>query len=650
MPMLDLNQLNEAQRKAVTWGEGPLLLLAGPGSGKTFTVTKRILYLLERGVPPEEILVITFSKDAALSMQRRFRQMAGQFFPVNFGTFHSVFYHILLESGGFHSMKLIPDSRKKNLMISVLKKYHRNMELSEDALRILSAVSLYKNTADGERALLAVPAEWREHFREITAAYTEAVRAEGAVDFDDMLFECRRLLKEDTRVRRGWQKRFRYILVDEFQDCNPVQYEVIRLLALRPYNLFAVGDDDQSIYGFRGASPDILRRFQEDFQAKQLLLDVNYRCAGEIVRASLAVIGENRNRFPKALRAADDSAKKDAEQESGLHIRSFEDRAAQNAWLLQQAKKWRKEHGTDRERCAFLFRTNSGMQRTAAVLHGAGIPFYIKESGKSIYEHFVARDIMAYLLLAAGDWRREHLLRIINRPVRYISREAVGEGRRIPEIQAYYRELLIRESRAGEVMPGKGINGSGGLCAAGSVFGYRWEVLERLSSLQRQLDSLKHMSPALGVQYVLKAAGYEDFLRTLAGNSPEKLFEWREIAEWLKADAGRFQNVSAWVKAQESFEQEMKRTSANSGEDEVLWLMTVHGAKGLEFGRVIIPDCNERVYPHGELQSGESLEEERRIFYVAMTRAKKSLELLCLTGDRGRPRLPSRFLNPLLKK
>lgn len=650
MPMLDLNQLNEAQRKAVTWGEGPLLLLAGPGSGKTFTVTKRILYLLERGVPPEEILVITFSKDAALSMQRRFRQMAGQFFPVNFGTFHSVFYHILLESGGFHSMKLISDSRKMNLMISVLKKYHRNMELSEDALRILSAVSLYKNTADGERALLAVPAEWREHFREITAAYTEAVRAEGAVDFDDMLFECRRLLEEDTRVRRGWQKRFRYILVDEFQDCNPVQYEVIRLLALRPYNLFAVGDDDQSIYGFRGASPDILRRFQEDFQAKQLLLDVNYRCAGEIVRASLAVIEENRNRFPKALRAADDSAKKDAEQESGLHIRSFEDRAAQNAWLLQQAKKWRKEHGTDRERCAFLFRTNSGMQRTAAVLHGAGIPFYKKEAGKSIYEHFVARDIMAYLLLAAGDWRREHLLRIINRPVRYISREAVGEGRRIPEIQAYYRELLIRESRAGEVTPGKGINGSGGLCAAGSAFGYRWEVLERLSSLQRQLDSLKHMSPALGVQYVLKAAGYEDFLRTLAGNSPEKLFEWREIAEWIKADAGRFQNVFAWVKAQESFEQEMKRTSANSGEDEVLWLMTVHGAKGLEFGRVIIPDCNERVYPHGELQSGESLEEERRIFYVAMTRAKKSLELLCLTGDRGRPRLPSRFLNPLLKK
>lgn len=625
LPMLDLHQLNEAQRKAVTWGEGPLLLLAGPGSGKTFTVTKRILYLLERGVPPEEILVITFSKDAALSMQQRFRQMAGQFFPVHFGTFHSVFYHILLESGEFRSLKLIPDSRKKYLMISVLKRYSRSTELSEDASRILAAISLYKNTADGERALLTVPAEWREHFREITAAYTEALRAEKAVDFDDMLFECRRLLEEDARVRSSWQKRFRFILIDEFQDCNPVQYEVIRLLAGKPYNLFAVGDDDQSIYSFRGASPDILRRFQEDFQARQLLLDVNYRCAGEIVRASLAVIGENRNRFPKALRAAAESAPKGTEPDHGLHIRFFEERAAENAWLLQQADKWRKEHGAGGEHCAFLFRTNSGMQRTAAALHGAGIPFYTKEAAKSIYEHFVARDIMAYLLLAAGDWRREYLLRIINRPVRYISREAVGEGRSIPEMQAYYRELMLRESRAGE-------------------------VLERLSSLQRQLDSLKQMSPALGVHYVLKAAGYENFLRTLAGNSPEKLFVWLEVTEWLKADAARFQNVSAWVKAQESFEQEMIKTSANAGEEEALWLMTVHGAKGLEFDRVIIPDCNERVFPYGELQRVESIEEERRIFYVAMTRAKKSLELLCLTGDRGRPRLPSRFLSPLLKK
>lgn len=680
MPMLDLNSLNEAQRRAVTWGEGPLLLLAGPGSGKTFTITKRILYLLERGIPPEEILVITFTKEAAAAMQRRFRQMSGQLFPVNFGTFHSVFYHIMLESGRFRRLQLIKDSQKKSLMISILKRYKESTELSDDAVRILAAVSLYKNTADRERAISEMPPGLEEHFGEIFASYTEAVREAGAVDFDDMLFECRRLLEENSKVRRGWQNRFRHILIDEFQDCNPVQYEVIRLLTVEPYNLFAVGDDDQSVYGFRGAEPDILRQFAVDFQAERLLLDVNYRCTEEIVKASLAVIEENKDRFPKALKAADSAGETEKSgnagntgntgstestenagdtgnaghtgEPAGLHIRPFQDRAAQNTWLLQQAEMWRRCHMGDGARCAVLFRTNSHMQRAAAALHGAGIPFFKREAGKSIYEHFVVKDIMAYLLLAVGDWRREHLLRVINRPVRYISREAVGNGRTISEMQEYYREQLARESRTGNALPEadrmgrKRVEGDRGMSGAA---GYRWEILERLSCLQRQLDSLKDMSPALGVQYILKAVDYDGCLRTLARGSPEKLSEWREIAEWLKADAGRFKSVREWAEAQESCAEDAGNRSVRSDEGEAIWLMTVHGAKGLEFDRVIIPDCNEKVFPHGELQTKERIEEERRIFYVAMTRAKKSLELLYLTGDSVRPRLPSRFLNPLLQ-
>lgn len=611
MPMLDLNSLNEAQRKAVTWGRGPLLLLAGPGSGKTFTITKRILYLLERGVSPEEILVITFTKEAAAAMQSRFRQLSERVSPVNFGTFHSVFYHILLESGGFRHLQLLNDSQKKKIMISVLRRYEMTSELSEDAVRILAVVSLYKNTGDRERAISQMPPGWGEHFEKIAASYTEAVREAGAADFDDMLFECRRLLEENQNVRSSWQTRFRHILIDEFQDCNPVQYEVIRLLAGESCNLFAVGDDDQSIYGFRGASPDILRRFEEDFGAERLLLDVNYRCTEEIVKASLSVIAENQDRFPKALRAADPGGEK------GLHLRPFQDRAAQTGWLLRQAAEWRQCHREDGVRCAVLFRTNSGMQRAAAALHGAGIPVFMRERGKNIYEHFVVKDIMAYLLLAAGDWRREYLLRIVNRPVRYISREAVGEGRTIPEMQAYYREQ---------------------------------HKIENLSCFQKQLNSLKGMPPALGIRYILKAVGYEGHLRTLAKGDQEKLSEWREIIEWLKADAGRFQKVHDWAEAQESYIGETEKHFLRSDEKETICLMTVHGAKGLEFDKVIIPDCNERVFPHGDLQTREQIEEERRIFYVAMTRAKKSLELLYLTGDSARPRLPSRFLNPLLER
>ena len=192
--MLDFSNLNESQRRAVTWGGGPLLLLAGPGSGKTFTVTRRIQYLLEQGIPPDQILVITFTKDAAVEMQCRFRQTSEQSFPVQFGTFHSVFYHILLESNGFRRLNLLSDSRKKNLMMSVLKRCQGSGELAEDAVRILSAISLYKNTANRERAAAAVPSEWREHFEEIVASYTKAVREAGAVDFDDILFECRRML------------------------------------------------------------------------------------------------------------------------------------------------------------------------------------------------------------------------------------------------------------------------------------------------------------------------------------------------------------------------------------------------------------------------------------------------------------------------
>lgn len=660
--MLDLHHLNEAQREAVAWSGGPLLLLAGPGSGKTFTVMWRILYLLERGVPPEEILVITYTKEAAASMQRRFRQISGHTYPVNFGTFHSVFYHILLESGGFNCLRLLNESQKKNFMLSVLKQFGEGAEpkaelraelkeelrgepkteLGEDASRILAAVSLYKNTEDRERAEAKMPAEWRERFGEILSAYREATGKAGGMDFDDMLFECRRLLAGNSSVRRGWQKRFPYILIDEFQDCNPIQYEVVKLLAAEPYNLFAVGDDDQSIYGFRGAKPDILRQFSEDFKAKRLLLNVNYRCRTEIVNASLSVIGENQNRFPKALRAADTSAEevrgrtavrkereKAAETESGLHIRFFQDREKQTDWLLQQAAEWRRLHAGDGERCAVLFRTNSQMQRNAAALLDAGISFFKREAGKSTYEHFVAKDIMAYLLLAAGDGSREHLLRIMNRPVRYISREAVGEGKTLAEVRAYYVEQPDAEH---------GRNG---------------EALARLSCLQRQLDILRHMSPALGVRYVLKAIGYDGYLQTRAKDDMEKLAEWRELSEWLLAEAGRFQSVGEWAKAQRRCIREAAKgpfpsEGVRSGEGEALWLMTVHGAKGLEFDRVIIPDCNERVYPHGELLGKEQVEEERRIFYVAMTRAKKSLDLLCLTGDSARPRLLSRFINPLL--
>lgn len=627
----DLQRMNKAQREAVTWGEGPLLLLAGPGSGKTFTIANRILFLIEQGVPPEELLVITFTKEAALSMQRRFQKMSDKFYPVNFGTFHSVFYHILQESGGFRSVKLLKDSQKRNLIIPILKKYDRRPEgagtqesLAGDAGKALEAIGYYKNTGD-EGAAEKMPDFCRDRFSEILREYREAVQGQGALDFDDMLFECKKLLESREEVRSYWQGRFRHILIDEFQDINPVQYQVLRLLAAVPRNIFAVGDDDQSVYGFRGSRPELMKQFTEEYRAETRLLDVNYRCAKSIIDASLAVIGENRNRFLKNLKAAP------GRQEGELSLRSFRDREEESAYLTEALKKWLEEHREDREYCAVLFRTNAAMQGTAARLKKAGIPCVMSQKVQSIYEHFIVKDIMAYLLLAAGEWKREYLLRIINKPSRYVGREAVGEGRSLEDMKKYY-ERKNREN--------------GGNRTAG----YGKDIPERLEQLQRQMKFLKGLSPGAGVSYILKAMKYEAYLKTQAAGNPEKAEEWEELLDWLKADGAGYENPKKWLEAQEAYTSGLEKQPAPfTGEErERVRLMTVHGAKGLEFHTVFLPDCNERVFPHGSMPGPQETEEERRLFYVAMTRAKESLELLYLSGDRTRPRLPSRFLNPLL--
>ena len=636
--MLDLNDMNPAQRMAVTQADGPLLVLAGPGSGKTFTVTRRILYLLERGVPPEQILVISFTREAAQSMQRRFQEVSRTFQPVNFGTFHSIFFHILQRSNALRSTKLLTNSEKKNLMIPILKKYRvksdndqSNDNLREDCAAILAAVSYYKNTLRILAAADKISAEWRPHFQSILDEYQLAVNACGKLDFDDMLSRCRQLLLEDERMRKSWQERFRYILIDEFQDINPVQYEVISLLAGEHSHIFAVGDDDQAIYGFRGSEPECLKRFEREYRAERMLLDVNYRSHPQIVRASLAVIGENKNRFEKQLKP--DPGREEHGGEERVRMYPFKDKESQYDYLIERLSKFHLENQTSAQRkeCAVLFRTNSGMQGLAVRLRSEGIPFVMGERMQSIYEHFIVKDVTAYLTLAAGEWNRESLLRIVNKPSRYINREAVGSSPfSVSQLRDYYN---MQEMQAGT----------------------RQKVMHHIDIFERQLKTMKKLSPGLAAVYVQKAVGYDKYLCRMAGGDEVKFKEWQELLEWLKADAGRFASVAEWKAAQEEHTKALEEgNNVRSGReqldmDAVIRLMTVHGAKGLEFDTVIIADCNETVFPHGRLREEAEVEEERRVFYVAMTRAKENLELLYLSGTRDRPRLPSRFLNPLLE-
>jgi len=530
----------------------------------------------------------------------------------------------------------------------------------------LSAISFYKNTLQLSAAAGKAPARWKPHFEVLCRDYERAVKATGRIDFDDMLCECRELLQKDSAAREYWQGRFRHILMDEFQDINPIQYEVVKLLSASPHNLFAVGDDDQAIYSFRGAEPDCLHRFVREYGARQLLLEINYRSKAEIVRASLAVIEENKNRFTKQLRAAQPQgcqqrveavspclSVQDAygtDLQRPLVLRELPDREAQYQWILMELS----QPSRPEESRAVLFRTNSYMQGFAARLQAANIPYEMREKVSSIYEHFIVADLRAYLQVAQGKGSREQMLRIMNRPSRFISREALGDGRiEISRMQAYYQRAQMPESQ-------------------------KRRVREALSKLEGQLQKLRDLSPLPAVSYLLKAVGYEQYLKELSRGRPEKWQEWQELLIWLKEDAAGFASTGEWIAFQEKYTKALEQggvqkarrpgqkdrrealqksqSPSTKGQKEgenlpqkPVQLLTVHGAKGLEFDRVWIPDCNERIFPHGRMPDERNVEEERRIFYVAMTRAKKNLELLYITGTKERPREPSRFLKPLLE-
>ena len=465
----------------------------------------------------------------------------------------------------------------------------------------------------------------------------EARKNTGGLDFEDILKECEEFLQRDPGQRTYWQNRFEYILIDEFQDINYRQYSIVKILAEKHRNIFAVGDDDQAIYGFRGARPACMRQFVEEFGAKQILLRTNYRSHPDIVEASLAVIDENKDRFHKDLEPCEahrrqaGGHKTDAgyRKEYRVKIREFSEASEQMRYLVQSLK-----NRINGETCAVLFRTNLAMQGVAARLTGEGIPFSMKEKGRNIYDHFIAQDLLSYLRIAQGCATRADYLRVSNRPYRNISREAFGAEASLPALKKYYEDLTAGSPDAGQQKAQKAVG--------------VWI---------RQMEFVKNTELKLAMAFLRKACGYERYLRVRAAQEGKTdLTEWQEVLDFITEDAGRYRSLEEWQEAQELYREQLQcRENVRSGmqkkqekqENSGITLLTVHAAKGLEFDHVWIPDCNEKTFPHGSSREPEHCEEERRIFYVAMTRAKKDLELLCLTGTRERPRFPSRFLIPL---
>lgn len=591
--MLNLDILNEAQLKAVTYGANPLMVLAGPGSGKTTVVIQRVFYLLEHlKASPENILVLTFTKDAALSMKNRFLQQSDKPYPVPFGTFHSCFYNIIKTYPSFQKTELLTDTRKRKILFGIARKVYEQIEEKETE-NLLAAISYFKNTNDFESSIQKLPVLLRERFDSVFQTYEAERHRQNLMDFDDMVYECSILLSRDLSFKQYWSSRFHHILLDEFQDINPRQYEVIRMIAEKTCPVFAVGDDDQSIYRFRGAAPECIKRFLEDYQAETVLLQKNYRSTEGIIQAASSVIAENKNRFPKNFLSDADNRINPSE----VLIRAFCNKEDQNSYLLEQLKT-----SVEMGSCAVLFRTNLMMQRFGIFLQKNNLKYSMKEKTMNIYEHFIVKDIMAYLRLSRGEESNSLYLQIMNRPYRGIDREWVSR----------------QNTRA--VSKGQQI-------------------------LQSQLFFLGKCSLFLGVQYIRRAIGYEEYLQKLCGNNREQYQECLEVLDFVCEDAKEYRKLEEWMTAQKGYIANPKKTDSTQS---MVQLMTVHGAKGLEFDKVWIPDCNEGIYPYGNMLDTASCEEERRILYVAMTRAKSSLEVTYLSGNEKHPRLPSRFLQPIL--
>ena len=409
-----------AQKEAVTHGKGPMLVLAGPGSGKTFTITHRIRYLTEEyKVNPSNILVITFTKAAAVEMKERYESLCGgRPSSVNFGTFHAIFFRILKFAYRYDARNIVREEQRNQLVRELMEKYRVEVEdEAEFVSSILSEISSVKGEMMDLDHYYAKNCS-EEIFKQLYHGYEDWLRRANLIDFDDMLVMCYELFVQRKDILSAWQKKYQYILVDEFQDINRIQYEIVRLLAVPENNLFIVGDDDQSIYRFRGAKPEIMLGFEEDYpDAKRVLLNVNFRSTKDIVDTAGTLISHNETRFNKEIVTKKGPGKP-------VVTRMWQNPAEETVEIVQELMAYAKA-GYEYSDMAVLYRTNLGPRLLIEKLMEYNVPFCMKDTVPNLYDHWIAKNIIAYLKAAAGDLSRSNVLSIINRPNRYVSRDSL---------------------------------------------------------------------------------------------------------------------------------------------------------------------------------------------------------------------------------
>ena len=606
---------NQAQKKAIMHGDGPCLVLAGPGSGKTLTIVNRIKYLIEdRKVRPEEILVITFTKYAAAEMKLRLKAlMEGRNVPLTVGTFHGIYYGILKWAYHFGPQNILSEEEKYQLVRRIVSRQEAEIFDEEDFLQeVVTEIGVVKNNRLDISQYEAKKCS-SEMFRNIYCEYEALRKKARKIDFDDMLVLCYDLFVSRPDVLKMWQQKFRYILIDEFQDINQVQYDVIKMLAEPERNLFAVGDDDQSIYGFRGADSRLMFAFQRDYpECEQILLDVNYRSTSNIVNNSLKVIAHNEIRFEKAIRAQRAAG-------ASLHVQEVRDSEEESGYVLDEIEN-RMKSGVKPEQIAVLYRIHTDARAMVEKLIERQIPFQMREHMPNLYQHFIAKDIRAYFRMAEGTWDRTDFLQIMNRPKRYIGRDSISGNRSVSfeEIRKFYCDKDWMQDRIDQ---------------------FEWDI-----------KMLGKMAPYAAIQYMRKKIGYDDFLREYAVTRQMPVSDLFDVLSEIEEAAKPYQTFEEWFAHVEEYTNVLKiREQKKEMNHDGVRLMTMHAAKGLEFDTVFIIHANEGRIPYKKSLKENGVEEERRLFYVAMTRAKNVLKIVYVKAKNGKETSPSRFVEELLE-
>ena len=612
-------QKNIAQEEAIATIKGPVNVVSCPGSGKTTTLVRRIKNIIDHGVDPKKILMITFANSAAKDMQKRYVKLYGVNPGIWFMTIHSLCFSILKEELGYNSSSLISESQKMEFFVHHLKNNIFVTDAWDMARTIITEMSVVRNSYIPLKSYNPQGCD-KDLFIKLYTAYENEKKNNGQIDFDDMLVKCEELLSTNKNVRDKWSSYFDYIQVDEYQDTNQIQKDIIYALIKRTGNLCVVGDDDQSIYGWRGADPSIMMSFSEDFlNAKQINMSTNYRSAQKIVDYANALIKKNSVRFEKDFISFRGEEKNINGQVEFLQSRT---KLIEIATIIDKIKYLHEVEDFDYNQMAILFRTNKQAEIPVEQLSRANIPFSSTERIKSIYESYIFKDLKSYINLALGNINHHDLYSVLNHPNRYFK---MKDFKDLPfDKQSYLNAIIyLKESKD------------------------TWRYPAAVKTITNWFDTFglncltMETSPSELVDRFVSKNGinYLKYIKDIAQMKNADFEDEIETFNLLKEDAKRFATIEAWLKHASYMikkTHEINRKRTNDG----VRITTMHKSKGLEWKVVFVIGVDASIIPGKKITTKQGIEEERRVLYVAMTRAEDKL-YISSTGT------PSKFITEL---